>query len=74
MTESQEQKLVRMVNQIADNIRHEGLDREAAADRVANHLRRFWAPSMRNMIIDYGERDGSELSETGRLAVRRLRE
>lgn len=36
--------LVRMVNQIALNFAY--LPEEAAAERVAAHLRRFWAPAM----------------------------
>lgn len=39
-------QLVKMVNQIADNFSYH----EDAADRIREHLQRFWAPSMRRLI------------------------
>ncbi len=42
--------LVRMSNQIAANFRHH--PPEQAATEVANHIKRFWAPSMRGELLD----------------------
>ncbi|MDT8321032.1 MAG: formate dehydrogenase subunit delta [Xanthomonadales bacterium] len=39
-------QLVKMANQIADNFSYH----EDAADRIREHLQRFWAPSMRRLI------------------------
>lgn len=64
-------KLVNMANQIAINNSHYSSD-EAAADVVANHLKRFWAPAMREAIKHYAEQDCTELLPITRLAVRRL--
>jgi formate dehydrogenase subunit delta len=66
-------KLVRMANQIAANFEYEP-DTEAAAEKVADHLRRFWDPMMRAEIIDYLQTDGAELSEIAQRAVSKLAE
>jgi hypothetical protein len=42
------QRLVKMANQIADNF---GFHDDTVA-RTADHLRRFWAPSMRDKLVD----------------------
>jgi len=42
-------KLVRMVNQIAEFFAHEGPVKAAAS--TADHLKKFWDPSMRGQII-----------------------
>ena len=44
--------LLRMVNQIARNFAY--LPEEAAAERVAAHLRRFWAPAMITRLRELG--------------------
>jgi hypothetical protein len=41
--------LIRMANQIAANQRHLPVDE--AATRVADHLRLFWAPPMRDELL-----------------------
>lgn len=38
--------LIRMANDIAENLRHGANDDEIAAEQVANHIRRFWARGM----------------------------
>lgn len=43
---SEVEQLVKMANQIADNL---GFHEDAAV-RVADHLQRFWAPSMRQKL------------------------
>jgi len=64
-------KLVRMANQIAANLEY-GSDKNRVANEVADHLRRFWSPSMRAEIIEYHARDGAGLGEVAALAVAKL--
>ena len=63
--------LVKMLNEIAANLAH-GEEDSAVAVRVADHLRRFWAPAMRRRIIDYVRQDGSRLRTPCRIAVNQL--
>jgi formate dehydrogenase subunit delta len=65
------EKLVRMTNQIADNFAYLP-DPEQAALKVADHLQRFWDPTMRAEIIEYLEAGGSDLSEIGKVAVSKI--
>ncbi|WP_336367740.1 formate dehydrogenase subunit delta [Marinobacter sp. C2H3] len=71
MSNDQLHHLIKMVNQISDNNRYHDSP-EAAAEAVATHLQKFWARSMKQMIIDYAQQDGSELNEMSRAAVARL--
>ena len=43
-------QLVKMANQISLNLRANGSD-DVVAEHVATHLRKFWSPPMRQMII-----------------------
>ena len=52
--------LVRMANQIASNVEHK--DHELAVRLVAEHLRDFWAPSMRERLTAYIDAGGDGLS------------
>ena len=62
------QRLVKMANQIADNF---GFHDDTVA-RTADHLRRFWAPSMRDKLVDFEAAGGAGLNEAARAAVRSL--
>ena len=64
-------KLVRMANQIAANFAYLP-EPEQAATRVADHLQRFWEPTMRKEIIAHFEAGGEDLTEIARLAVARI--
>lgn len=64
-------KLVRMTNQIAANYAYLP-DPEQAAARVADHLRRFWDPTMRSEIIAHFNTGNADLSEIAQRAVGRL--
>lgn len=64
--------LIKMVNQISLNNRHHDSD-EAAAEQIAGHLKKFWARDMKRQIIDYADRDGSELDVVSKMAVARLK-
>ena len=62
------ERLVKMANQIADNFSFH----DDAAERTADHLQRFWAPSLRARIIDFEAAGGDGLNEVARAAVKRL--
>lgn len=68
MTGHQLTSLIKMVNQIAANNSYIG-DQDAEAEMVANHLRKFWARSMKQQIKSYLESNGSELSAVAKQAV-----
>ena len=70
MSDGQLNQLVRMANQIAANMAH--LDEEAAAAELARHLKRFWAPSMRQQLCDYAAGNGAGLAPAVRLAVAQI--
>lgn len=67
MNHTQLDTLILMVNQIATNTEHYGV--ENAAERVSEHLKRFWARSMKQMIISYSVENGEALSPISKLAV-----
>mgnify|MGYP000504155191 FL=1 len=60
--------LIKMANQIAANNTHIG-DDAAEAKMVADHLRKFWARSMKQQITEYLESDGSELLPIAKKAI-----
>lgn len=62
------EQLVKMANQIADNLGFH----EDAVDRIADHIRRFWAPSMHRKLIDFDSEEGSGLKPVAREALKRL--
>jgi hypothetical protein len=62
------QRLVKMVNQIADNFSFH----DDAVERTLNHLQRFWAPSMHRKIVDFEAAGGDGLNATARAAEQRL--
>ena len=61
MSATQEQSLVRMANDIARNMAAWG-DEAIVADKVADHLRRFWTPAMRAQLAVYAGDGGDALS------------
>jgi len=62
------EQLVKMANQIADNFSFH----EDAVDRLADHLQRFWAPSMRKKLIEFLDAGGDGLKPDVIVAVKRL--
>ncbi|MBD3635537.1 MAG: formate dehydrogenase subunit delta [Methylophaga sp.] len=67
MSHKQLDTLIRMSNQIAAN--NSAYPHDEAAERVANHIQRFWARSMKNLIIEHQQSAGDELSPIAREAV-----
>ncbi len=65
------ERLVAMANDIAAFFASEP-DPDAAADQVANHLRKFWEPRMRAEIRGSLEQGGTGLSPLARRGVERL--
>lgn len=65
------QRLVAMANDIAAFFDAEA-DKEAAAEQVANHLRKFWEPRMREAIRRIAADGGTGMSALALSAVRRL--
>jgi formate dehydrogenase subunit delta len=63
-------KLVYMANQIGKYF--ESHYRQNAADGIADHLKRFWDPSMRRAIIAHAEQGGAGLDTVVLQAVRAL--
>ena len=59
--------LIAMINQIADNLVTG--DTVHSAEKVADHINRFWARSMKQQIIHYAEHDGRLLHPVARQAV-----
>jgi len=64
-------RLAYMANQIGRFFAHRSED--AAAADIADHLRKFWEPRMRNQIIAMLNEDASQLSPAVRKAVESLR-
>ena len=63
-------KLIYMANQIG---REFGFQQPGqAAEATADHLRRYWDPRMRGMILAHAEAGGEGLGETARAAVASL--
>ena len=65
------QRLVTMANDIARYFASEP-DREAGIEAVADHLRKFWTPRMREQIVAYRVADGDGMDELTRHAIERL--
>ncbi|MCH8533122.1 MAG: formate dehydrogenase subunit delta [Natronospirillum sp.] len=66
------QSLIRMANQISVNLARD--DDEQSATLIANHLKKFWAKSMKEQFIAYAQEDGQDLSALARMAAERLSE
>lgn len=64
-------KLVTMANQIATFFAVQGEER--AVPQIANHIRQFWDPHMRQKIIAYVEQGGEGLDPLAKRAVAMLK-
>lgn len=73
MSRTQLDTLIHMANQIAANMHISDSD-DAAAEQFANHLRKFWARSMKSEIIKYARTEGDELLPLAKLGVLKLRD
>jgi len=57
---SEVEQLVKMANQISENFSFH----DDAVERLTDHLQRFWAPSMRQKLIEFHQSGGSGLMPT----------
>ena len=64
-------RLVAMANDIAAFFAAEP-DFDAAAEQVANHLRKFWEPRMRKEIREFLQQGGAGLSPLAKSGVEKL--
>ena len=60
--------LTKMANQIAENFAFH----DDVVARTVDHIRRFWAPSMRSKLIEYARQDGNGLNSTVQAAIGEL--
>jgi formate dehydrogenase subunit delta len=63
------ERLIKMANDIGDFFKAEPNRADAVAG-IANHIQRFWEQRMREQILEYAARDGSELAELVREALK----
>ncbi len=68
VTDQETAHLVSMANDIAANLSFQ----PDAATRIAQHIRRSWAPRMRTLLIEYAHTDGSGLNAGVRAALEKL--
>jgi len=61
--------LVSMANDIAINLSFHA----DAAERIADHINRYWAPRMRSLLLEYASGGGQNLSEHMLPALKMLR-
>ena len=54
--------LIKMANSIAENLRHDGISDQAVAEKIADHIRKFWTRSMKSEISSYVNNGGSDLN------------
>jgi formate dehydrogenase subunit delta len=69
MVHTEIQHLVSMANDIAANLSF----RPDADECIADHINRFWAPRMRQLLIEYAANDGRDLSDALLPAMNKLR-
>jgi len=67
------ERLIEMANDIADYFASEP-DAAVGAAGVANHLKRFWDPSMRKQIVAHVRDDATALSPLALAGIRKLTE
>jgi len=67
-TDQETAHLISMANDVAANLSFH----TNAEERIADHFRRFWAPRMRSLLLDYAHGDGQALSPAVRSALGKL--
>jgi formate dehydrogenase subunit delta len=72
MSDSKLQRLVSQVNQIALNMSANGSE-EMVADQVAQHLEKFWAPPMKDLITEQPTDTDMGLSPIAQTAIQNLK-
>lgn len=67
MTSQELAHLIKMINQIAASF--DAASPSQAAGKTAEHVEKFWAPSMRALIVAHLGQGGEDLSPAAREAV-----
>jgi hypothetical protein len=62
------EQLAKMANQIAENFSFH----DDAVERLTDHLKRFWAPSMHKKLIEFDQSGEAELKPAVREALKAL--
>lgn len=70
MASTETTHLVAMANDIAANLSFQG----DAADKIADHINRFWAPRMRKLLLEYAADGGQGLNEALIPALEKIRQ
>lgn len=73
MTDKQLDNLIKMIDQILANNLHHG-EEDKITDVAADHLKKFWARSMKQRVIEYAHSDQAELSPLARATIEKLEE
>lgn len=68
MSDGELRHLIQMANQIAANFGFH----DDQVERIADHLTRFWAPSMKELFFDHVSKGGEGVDEAVREAVRSM--
>ena len=68
MADEELNHLIKMINQIADNI-SVGDSVDVTAPMVAEHVQRFWARPMKLKIKHYALNDGEQLKPAAKAAI-----
>ena len=71
MSDQQLHNLIKMLEQIIANNLHHGSDQQVAAV-ATDHLDKFWARSMKQIIIAYAKQNPTELTGVAQLAIAEL--
>tara|TARA_B110000908_G_scaffold102750_1_gene121089 strand:+ start:680 stop:916 length:237 start_codon:yes stop_codon:yes gene_type:complete len=71
MSESSTLHLIEMANQIALNLTH-GKEQLECISEIANHIQRFWAPSMRGQLIEQVAQNDPQINPLVNKAVELL--
>ena len=70
MEHGETEHLVSMANDIAANLSFHA----DADEQIADHIKRFWAPRMRKLLLDYAAGNGEGLSPEMAGALAKLRD
>ena len=70
MANTETTHLVSMANDIAANLSFQG----DAADKIADHINRFWAPRMRKLLLEHAVDGGQGLSDALIPALTKIRQ
>ena len=70
MVSTETTHLVSMANDIAANLSFQG----DAADKITDHINRFWAPRMRKLLLEYAANGGQGLHEALIPALKKIRQ